>query len=381
MLKPSKQDLPPDQARHIDALCDRFEKCWQAGLRPHLEEYLGDTQRLARSVLLDELLKVEIAYRRRHGEQPRLEEYLQRFPDHFGGLEVFPDAEEAAGEEKTVAGARVVPGYEVLRTLPAGGMGVVYQARDVALNRVVALKVLTRGGEADAQWLQRFRAEARAVAALDHPNVVRIYQYGEHDGRPYFVMELVEGGSLAEKLLSGPLPALAAARLLEPVARAVHYVHGRQIVHRDLKPANILLAADGTPKVADFGLAKRLDTDQGLTASQALLGTAAYMAPEQAAGRAREVGPAADVWALGAVLYETLTGRPPFRGETWLETLDQVRFEEVVPPSRLSPHVARDLEVICLKCLKKKAAERYPSAAGLAEDLRHFLAGDRLPSR
>jgi serine/threonine protein kinase len=372
MLKLSKQDLPPDQARHIDALCDRFEKRWQAGLRPHIEEYLGETQRLARSVLLDELLKVEIAYRRRHGEQPRLEEYLQRFPGHFAGLELFPE-EEPAREEATVVGGQVVPGYEVLRTLPAGGMGVVYQARDVALNRVVALKVVPPGGEADTQWLERFRAEARAVAALDHPNVVRIYQYGEHKGRPYFVMEFVEGGSLAEKLRSGPLPAHTAARLLEPVARAVHYVHGRQLIHRDLKPANILLAVDGTPKVADFGLAKRLDTDQGLTASQALLGTAAYMSPEQAAGRARAVGPAADVWALGAVLYETLTGRPPFRGETWLETLDQVRFEEVVPPSRLRPDVARETEVICLRCLEKRAAERYPSAECLADDLRSLL--------
>jgi len=384
-----KMSLTPAQARQVDEVCDAFEKAWQSGLRPRIEEHLGQTPEPARIVLLDELLKLDMAYRRRSGERPRLREYSERFPNYFEDMELDTGDEPALADEsttpplpqsdaETAAHQPAIPGYEILSRLPAGGMGVVYKARDVALDRVVAVKILRPGIGADLQWLARFRAEARAVAALDHPNIVGLYQYGEYRHRPYFVMEFMEGGSLAQKLRDSPLPVVQAVQLMEPLVQAMDYVHRKKIVHRDLKPANILLTVNGTPKIADFGLAKRLDTDSRLTASQTILGTAGYMAPEQAAGKAREVGPSADTYGLGAILYEMLTGRPPFRAETWLETLDQVRFQEVISPSRLRPDLPLDLEAICLKCLKKKSAERYPSAQGLAEDLQRFLVGEQI---
>jgi serine/threonine-protein kinase len=289
----SRWSLTPAQAEQVDQVCDTFEQAWMSGERPTIEGCLGETPEPVRTVLLDELLKLEMAYRRRGGERPTLAEYRRRFPAYFDAVELAPGEESAhAGQTTTVPHARpdserVIPGFEVLERLPAGGMGVVSKARDVCLGRVVALKVLRPEGESDPLWLARFRAEARAVAALDHPNVVRLYQYGEHQKRPYLVMEFVAGGSLAQWIRRCPPSAAQAARLLEPLARALHYVHGQGIVHRDLKPANVLLAIDGTPKIADFGLARRLDTDQNITASNAVLGTAVYMAPEQAAGRAR----------------------------------------------------------------------------------------------
>jgi WD40 repeat protein/tetratricopeptide (TPR) repeat protein len=279
------------------------------------------------------------------------------------------------------ANAVPVPGYEVLEELGRGGMGVVYKARHLRLGRVVALKMLLSGGHAGAHELARFRLEAEAVARLQHPNIVQLYEAGDAEGRPFFALELVEGGSLARRLDGTPLPPGRAAALLEALARAMHYAHEKGVVHRDLKPANVLLAEDGTPKVADFGLAKRLEGEAGQTQSGALLGTPSYMAPEQALGRGKEVGPAADVYSLGAILYELLTGRPPFKGATLLETLEQVRHQEAVPPTRLALRVPRDLETICLKCLEKAPRRRYASAADLADDLRRFSAGEPVRAR
>jgi serine/threonine protein kinase/photosystem II stability/assembly factor-like uncharacterized protein len=271
-----------------------------------------------------------------------------------------------------------IPGYEFLGELGRGGMGVVYRARQLSLNRLVALKMLL-ASRAGPDELARFRREAEAVARLRHPNFVHVYDIGEQDGRPFFSQEFVDGGSLAGKLAGAPQPPRQAAELLETLARAMHRAHQGGIVHRDLKPANVLLMADGTPKITDFGLAKQLRTepdtpDYPQTQTGAILGTPSYMAPEQALGLVSAVGPATDVYALGAILYEMLTGRPPFRADTTLETLHQVATHKPVPPSRLQPQVPSELEAVCLRCLEKESARRYASAEDLADDLRRFLA-------
>jgi hypothetical protein len=255
-------------------------------------------------------------------------------------------------------------------------MGIVYRARHLLLDLPVALKMVRTGTAAGPEELARFHVEARAVATLTHPGVVRVYDFGEHQGLPFFSMELIEGGSLADRLRRGPLPATEAARLVEGLARVVQHVHEHDVIHRDLKPANILLTRDGQAKVADFGLARRLHQDLGLTSTGAVLGTASYMSPEQAAGRTREVGSAADIYGLGAILYECLTGRPPFRAATRELTMVQVLTEEVDAPSQARKDVPAELEAICLKCLEKEPARRYDSAAALAEDLQRFLAGE-----
>jgi serine/threonine protein kinase/dipeptidyl aminopeptidase/acylaminoacyl peptidase len=261
-------------------------------------------------------------------------------------------------------------------------MGVVYWAWQTSLHRTVALKVVLAGSHAGPQELARFRTEAEAIARLRHPNIVQIYDVGRHGAHPYMVLEYVEGGSLARKLAGTPLPARQAAQLVETLAQAVHSAHERGIIHRDLTPGNVLLTADGAPKITDFGLAKLLvGGGEAQTETGAILGTASYMAPEQAAGKIKAIGLATDVYALGTMLYEMLTGRPPFRAETTLETLRQVQAVEPVPPSRLQPKLPRDLATICLKCLEKESSKRYPSALALAEDLRRFLAGQSILAR
>ena len=274
-----------------------------------------------------------------------------------------------------------VPGYEVEAVLGHGGMGVVFRARHLRLDRLVALKMTLAGSYAGPHERERFRREAEAVAALRHANIVQVYDVGDWAGRPYFTMELIEGGSLAQRLTGTPQPARQAAALLATLAEAMHAAHQGGIVHRDLKPANILFTPDGTPKVTDFGLARRLEGGAGLTLSGVPLGTPSYMAPEQARGQSRAVGPAVDVYALGAILYELLTGRPPFRAETPAETVLQVIDQEPVPPARLNAKVPRDLETVCLKCLQKEPHGRYASAAALADDLRRFGEGRPIRAR
>jgi hypothetical protein len=273
-----------------------------------------------------------------------------------------------------------VPGYEFLGEIGRGAMGVVYKAREQRLNRVVALKMILAGGHASAKDLARFRLEAEAVAALQHPHIVQIYAVGEAGGLPYCTLEYVVGGTLAEHAGGRPLPPRRAAELIATLARAVQYAHERHVVHRDLKPANVLLAEDGMPKIADFGLAKRFGSASGPTQTGAILGTPSYMAPEQA-GDGKRVGPPADVYALGAILYELLTGRPPFRAATPLDTMMQVVSEEPPPPRRLDPHLPRDLETICLKCLQKDPRRRYASAGELGEDLGRWLGGEPIRAR
>jgi serine/threonine-protein kinase len=274
-----------------------------------------------------------------------------------------------------------IPGYEVEAELGRGGMGIVYKARHVRLNRSVALKMLLAGAYAGPDERRRFLREAEAVARLRHANIVQVFDVGDQDGRPYFTMEYVEGGSLAQTVSGAPQPIGRAAGLLATLAEAMQVAHEGGIVHRDLKPANVLLTAKGTPKIADFGLARDCGGGPALTLSGARVGTPSYMAPEQAMGKAHGVGPAVDVYALGAVLYELLTGRPPFRGETATETELQVIYQEPVPPSRLNAKVPRDLETICLKCLHKAPERRYTTAADLAEDLRRFQRGEPIAAR
>jgi serine/threonine protein kinase len=287
---------------------------------------------------------------------------------------------DAAGGSLAAHGQMAVPGYEILGELGRGGMGVVYKARQVGLNRPVALKMILAGSHASAEDLARFRTEAEAVARLQHPHIVQIYEIGDHQDTPYFSQEFCPGGSLEKKLSGTPLPPRQAAALVETLARAVHAAHQAGILHRDLKPANVLLTADNQPKIADFGLAKKLG-EAGQTASGAVMGTPSYMAPEQAGGKSKELGPAADVYALGAILYECLTGRPPFRAATPLDTLLQVMSEPPVPPRRLQRTVPSDLQTICLKCLEKAPGQRYKSAEALAADLGRFLLGKSIRAR
>jgi serine/threonine-protein kinase len=274
-----------------------------------------------------------------------------------------------------------VPGYEIVGELGRGGMAIVYQARQVGLNRVVALKMVRAGAHATAEEFGRFRSEAQAVAALRHPNVVQIYEIGAHDGCPYLALEFVEGGSLAQRLARERARPRSAAELVETLARAVHFAHQQGIIHRDLKPANVLLTADGTPKVADFGLAKRLEGSLDQTRTGQILGTPNFMAPEQAGESITPVGTLADVYALGAILYSMLAGRPPFVGPTPWYVLNQVRTVEPVPPRRLVPETPADLETICLKCLQKSPERRYGSAEALADDLRRYLSGEPVRAR
>jgi eukaryotic-like serine/threonine-protein kinase len=274
-----------------------------------------------------------------------------------------------------------IPGYEILQRLGEGGMGVVYKARHRGLKRLVALKMIRGGKQARADHLSRFRVEAEAVARLRHPHIIQIYDIGEAAGLPFVALELLDGGGLEDHLAGTPQPANQAAELMVTLARAVHVAHQAGIVHRDLKPTNVLYSSDGVPKITDFGLAKRIDSDDGHTESGQIMGSPSYMAPEQARGDSRNVKSPADVYALGAILYEMLTGRPPFKGETPMETVRQVLDDDPVTPSRLVPRVPRDLETICLKSMHKDPARRYESAQALANDLERYLRGEPILAR
>ncbi|MEY2724317.1 MAG: Serine/threonine-protein kinase PrkC [Planctomycetota bacterium] len=273
---------------------------------------------------------------------------------------------------------RIFGDYELIEEIARGANGVVYKARQIKLNRIVALKMILAGKMAAAADVQRFRIEAEAAANLEHPGIVPIHEIGQHDGRHFFSMGLVEGCSLADRVRNGPLPSREAALLIKKIAEAVDFAHSRNVIHRDLKPANVLIDLNGDPKVTDFGLARRLDSDSGMTKTGVVMGTPSYMPPEQAAGKIHEVGPWSDVYSIGAILYCLLTGRPPFQAASILETLLQVREREPAPPRLLNDNVDRDLQTICLKCLEKVPELRYATAKLLAEDLNRYLHGESI---
>jgi eukaryotic-like serine/threonine-protein kinase len=354
------------------------------------EESRSDGEEQLHEIIADYLAAAQA------GQRPNRQALLTKHPELASELEAFfADhdrlqrwAEPARVSSRPRMGApssgdrvRYLGDYELLGEIAAGGMGVIYRARQRSLNRVVALKLIRTGDTASAEDIQRFRVEAEIFANLDHPNIVPIYEVGEHQGQQYFSMKLIDGGSLTEhlpRLLEDPR---AAAQIVETVARAVDYAHERGILHRDLKPANILLDAKGQPLVSDFGLAKRMHGGACITQSGTILGSPAYMSPEQASGQVKELTTTADVYSLGAILYELLTSRPPFRADTPFDTLRQVTEREPKRPRTFNPQVSRDLETICMKCLEKDPKERYPSAGALADDLKRWLANESIWAR
>jgi serine/threonine protein kinase len=309
----------------------------------------------------------------------------------FDGLVDDPsETPQQNGDSVSLFEARDYGDYELLEELGRGGMGVVYKARQKKLDRIVALKMILRGDLASPADLARFRAEAEAAAQLHHAHIVPVYEVGEIDGRPFFSMKLIEGTTLARKLLDGPQPSRAAAEMLAPICRAIADAHRRGVLHRDLKPSNILIDQEGHPFVTDFGLAKRVKSDasdshliglHSITQSGAILGTPSYMAPEQAAGNRGHVSTASDIYSLGAILYAMLTGRPPFQAESALDTVLMVLEQDAVPPRMLNPKVDPDLEMIALKCLQKPQDLRYATADALADDLEAYLANEPISAR
>jgi serine/threonine protein kinase len=387
-------ELSLEAEAEIDRICDRFEAAWRAGSRPGLEDFWTLPDEPARTRLLRELLQLEVYYRVQSGETLCSLHYQSRFPgfeetvravldsrrETWTPAGVRSDTGRASGpitsSNASPAGDLVIPGYEIVGELGRGGMGVVYQAKQTRLGRLVALKVIHGAGPLTPEVVRRFEAEAGTVARFDHPNIVRVYDSGEHGGVAYLALEFVAGGNLAQRLQSGPWPARQAAELVGRLADAVEVAHRQNVIHRDLKPANILLTEDGTPKIADFGLARLLDQVSGTVGGE-LLGTPRYMSPEQADGRQEAIGPATDVFGLGAILYELLTGQAPLQGSTVGEVLREARDGRVRPPRMLQPRIPRALERICLKALSADPACRQRSADELARELRWFLGQRR----
>ncbi len=343
----------------------------QPGQPSLVEGYLDRFPPLRDPSIVLRLLHQEYRVRHRFADRPSAAEYHERFPDVVTDESQLQEALDQNGRRETPPPD--IPGYAIQQMLGRGGMGVVYKARHEQLDRTVALKMLLAGAYVDPEMLERFRTEATAAARLQHPNIVQVFDVAEHEGLPLICQEYVDGGNLAERIDGTPQPLNATAEIVETLARAIDLAHRRGIVHRDLKPPNVLLTGDGVPKIADFGLAKQFHDDAGQTATGDVLGTPSYMAPEQASGKPQSIGPATDVYALGAILYEMLSGRPPFRGETSLDTVSQVLTDEPVPPGRLRPKLPRDLETICLKCLEKEPGRRYTGAGDLADELRRYL--------
>jgi hypothetical protein len=359
---------PTGREQRVNAILAAYLEAVDAGQAPDRAELL------ARHPDLAEDLKAFFAD---HDRVHRLAEPLRPAPAE--GAVTLPSA-RALVNANGLGKVHYFGDYELLEEIARGGMGVVFKAKQVSLDRTVAVKMILAGQLASPDDVQRFHTEAKAAANLQHPGIVAIHEVGEHEGQHYFSMDYVAGRSLADLVRDGPLPAARAARYVQAVAEAIQYAHAHGTLHRDLKPSNVLLDAADRPRVTDFGLAKQVSTESGVTATGQVLGTPSYMPPEQAAG-SREIGAAADVYSLGAILYHLLTGRPPFQGETALDTLLQVRETEPVPPRLLNPKVPPELETICLKCLEKEPRQRYGSAQELADDAKRFLSGEPIQAR
>jgi serine/threonine-protein kinase len=411
----STESLELEQARRIHAFCEEFEMRWRAGERPRIEDMLARAEKRDEPALLDELLPLELELRREAGEKPSSVEYRSRFPDaptwadeafaEAAGSDASPNGADLEPSDSTISlrglptvtpspGARSSGGYspsasvfdfvgdyEILEEIARGGMGVVYKARHTGLKRLVALKMILSGQMASQAERSRFLREAELAANLDHPNIVPIFEVSEFQGCPFFSMKLVEGESLSDQIeakerTGARMDPRGSAHLMATLARAVHYAHERGFLHCDLKPSNILLDRDGRPHITDFGLAKRASEDSTLSVSGTILGTPSYMAPEQACGARKGLSAATDVYGLGAILYELLTGVPPFRCRTVMETVVDVLERDPSPPRDLAPEVPRELQTICLKCLEKSSANRYASAAELAGELDRYLQGE-----
>lgn len=382
---------------HVDDLCDRFEVEWKEGRRPHLAGFLAQHRGPGFDLLFRHLLELEIDYRSQSGEAISLAEYEQAFPEYKSiSREVIyrRQTEESTLQVASDTRPKVtrsdpsdesiptrIGDYELIEPLGQGGMGVVYKARQISLNRLVALKMIRSGELASRDELRRFRAEAEAAAKLEHPGIVPVYEVGEDQGRVYFSMGLVEGGGLDQLIAAQSLSMDQSARIVEQAARAVGYAHSRGVVHRDLKPANILLERGGTPRITDFGLAKIMQGDHDLTTTGQVLGTPSYMPPEQARGEVGLISPLSDVYSLGAVLYRLISGRVPFQAATLVETLNEVIHAEPLPPSQLVRGISADLNTICLKCLEKSPSRRYASAEALADELARFLRHEPILAR
>jgi serine/threonine protein kinase/WD40 repeat protein/Leucine-rich repeat (LRR) protein len=407
-MSDEKQPLNQDSIRRdrlIDSICDTFEKMYFAGEHPQIEAFLDRVDGSAKTLLLIELIELEISIRSIRGETIAIAEYQSRFPglstdrleatirtstkpQRNGDLAETPDGDlqtlDSESPPNQTGNREIVKyfgDYELLNIIAQGGMGIVYKARQISLNRIVALKMIVSGEFASKEAVDRFYSEAKAAALLDHPGIVPIFEVGEYEGKHFFSMVYVEGSSLASKLSDGPLEPLQSARTMLEVARAVHYAHEQGVIHRDLKPSNILLDLQGRPRITDFGLAKHLSETSGITVSGQVLGTPSYMPPEQAAGQIVTIGPASDVYALGAILYSLTTGRPPFHSATSIDTLRQVVEKEPVAPRQLNSVIPRDLETIILKCLEKSLPRRYGSAKLLAEELQRFVEGRPIVAR
>jgi tetratricopeptide (TPR) repeat protein len=408
-------ELPATDLQQIDAICDRFEADCLAEGHADLANYLSLAPAGGRAALFHDLLNIDLEFRVQNGERPDACLYHKRFPDMASAIDAAfaflsnrisatrGDIGSEVGIDSTVTspgadaagtGASpwtdfvlaepaepTVPGYKILGVLGRGGMGVVFKARQIGLNRIVALKMIKSGGFASEDELLRFQNEAKAVAQFDHPHIVPIYEVGRHHGRHFFSMKLIEGRSLDKLLPEFADDPRASAQVVALVATAIHHAHQRGILHRDLKPANILLDENGDPHVTDFGLAKKIEGDGDLTQSGAPVGTPSYMSPEQASGARGAVSTATDVYGLGTILYALLASKAPFAGTTLVETLDRVRTCSPEPPSQFNKQVPRDLEIICLKCLEKEPNHRYASALALAEDLDRWLDGMPIQAR
>ena len=393
-------EFPMDLRHEIDRICDDFEDQLLADKTADIEEFLERVDCSVQSELLQELIQIELAYRDQLVPRPPETSYLSRFPGHEHAIETafalhHSNRQSLAGKEgdeyttSVACGAsssndqhpREFGDYILYEQIAAGGMGVVYRAHHKKLDRDVALKMIRDRNLASDESVKRFMGEARAVARLHHPAIVPVHDVGELDGQHYIAMQFIEGRSLADILAQGPQRSADAASILRRCAHAIQTAHEAGVVHRDIKPSNILIDQAGQPWVTDFGLAKIVGSDSNLTALDQVVGSPSYMAPEQAHGKASEATQTLDVYGLGAMFYHQLTGHPPFEGSTFLETLELLKGHDILPPRRLNPHIDRDLETICLKCLRRDPLHRYSSAKAIADDVRRWESNEPILAR